>query len=207
MFVSAGRGTAGADVINGTNSGDAIQALGGGDTVNGNGGEDTLFGGDGNDQMRGGSENDFIDGGSNTDTVRGQGGNDLLSGGFDGDIVIGGTGNDTFFYNFLAGSLPGARDQFRAGDGGAAFDGAGNAVGDKFDLINLDANATVGGNQTFVFGGTAQTGKGRIWLSNSGSDTIVHANTDNDAADEWQIEIEDGAGVTASTYTANDFFL
>ena len=207
VSVSAGRGTAGADVVTATAYADAIEGLGGADNINGAGGEDTLYGGDGNDQLRGGSQNDFIDGGRNNDTVRGQAGDDLISGGFDADIIIGGSGADRFFYNLASGSTPGARDQYRAGDGGLAFDGAGNAAGDRFDLINIDANTTAGGDQAFIFGGTTQTGKGRIWLSNSGSDTIVHGNTDNDAAAEWQVEIEDGAGVTASSYTANDFFL
>ena len=58
-------------------------------------------------------------------------------------------------------------------------------------------------NDTFVFGGT---GRGHVWLTESGTNTILNANVDNDAAAEFQVVIED-AGVRAGAYAASDFIL
>lgn len=99
--------------------------------------------------------------------------------------------------------MPGAADQLSAGDNGTAFDGAGSAAGDLIDLSALDANATVTGDQAFLFGGS---GKQHLSLSEVGTDTIVRGNSDNDAAFEFQLVIHDG-GVRASAYTAADFIL
>ena len=85
-----------------------------------------------------------------------------------------------------------------------AFEGAGAASGDKFDFRNVDANTSAANDQAFLFG--TATGIGRLWLTNSGSDTRINGNTDGDAAIEFQIAIED-ATVLASAYTTADFLL
>ena len=54
-----------------------------------------------------------------------------------------------------------------------AFEGAGVAGGDLIDLSGIDANTGVGGNQAFVFGGTAPAA---LWLEEIGSDTVVRGN-------------------------------
>ncbi|MBA3326467.1 MAG: hypothetical protein H0T41_14770 [Rhodobacteraceae bacterium] len=175
------------------------------DYFDGGTGNDALFSNGGDDDVYGGSGNDVIDGGAGRDYVYGGSGADKITGGFNGDIVYGGSGKDRFFFKKIDGSPPGDRDTFRAGDGGAAFDKPGSgAGGDKFDLTGIDANTTAGGNQTFLFGGM---GKGHLWLTNSGTKTVVSANIDNDAAAEFAFEIEDGSGVLASAYNGSDFFL
>ena len=78
---------------------------------------------------------------------------------------------DVFDFDFVTDSGPGAaaRDVCQAGDGAIAFEGAGIAGGDLFDLSGIDANATAGGNQAFVFGGA---GIGRVSVVASGSASI-----------------------------------
>ncbi len=185
LSISAGRGTEGADTVNGTSLIDTVDGLGGNDTIAGNGGNDWLFGGSGNDILRGGAQND------------------VLTGGTGADVLIGGTGADRFDFNAAGESTPTVRDVIRAGDGAPAFDGAGAAAGDRIDLSGIDANALTGTNDTFLFGGTT---RGHVWLTESGTNTILNANTDNDTAVEFQVAIEDGA-VRSSAYAATDFIL
>ena len=94
----------------------------------------------------------------------------------------------------LAGESPfGAGcDVLQAGGGGNAFDGAGAAAGDRIDLSDLYAG-------TLTFGV-------RVWCVNAGAVTRVFANTDGDAAAEFQLDILD-IGVLAGDYRAADFIL
>ncbi len=185
LAVSLGVATSAANTITGTGVADAIDGAGGNDTVSGGGGNDSLYGNVGNDQLRGGAGSDFLSGGPGV------------------DVLIGGAGADRFDFNNVIHSTPTASDILRAGDGGLAFDGAGAAVGDRIDLADIDANSTTAANDTFIFGGT---GKGHIWLTESGTNTILHGNVDNDAAAEFQVVIED-AGIHAAQYVASDFIL
>jgi hypothetical protein len=79
----------------------------------------------------------------------------------------------------------------------------GLASGDGSDLSGIDANNAVAGNQAFVFGGS---GTGRVSLSASGNGTLVRANFRNDAAFEFELQIEDGA-VQRGAYAVGDFVL
>ena len=185
LSLSAGVGTSAANTITGT------AAV---DSVNGAGGNDSIFGA---------GANDWLQGGAGNDTLRGGAGNDLLVGGTGADVLIGGAGNDRFDFNSVGESSPAARDALRAGDGGLAFDGAGAGGGDRIDLSTIDANLLAGGNNTFVFGGNTA---GHVWLTTSGTNTIVNANIDGDAAAEFQLVIADG-GVSAGAYVGADFIL
>ena len=146
---------------------------------------------------------DTIVGGAGNDTLRGLGGNDRLIGGAGRDLLIGGTSGDVFDFNFASESVGWARDVIRAGDGAAAFEGVGWAAGDRIDLSGIDANVHAAGNQMFGFGGA---GTGRVSVVDMGSSTLVRANTDYDAAFEFELVIEDGA-VRAAQYVAADFIL
>lgn len=202
VLVSAGQDTLGLNFFNGTSFNDAINGLGGNDTLNGLGGNDVLDGNTDNDTLFGGNGNDTLFGGEGSDILHGEAGNDVLLGGLQTDTLIGGVGSDTFTFRASA-SNPAARDNIIAGDGATAFQGAGAAGGDRIDVSLIDANATSGGNQTFIWGGN---GKGHISAINVGTDTIIHANTDNDAAFEFEVRIADG-GITANQYNAGDFVL
>jgi Ca2+-binding RTX toxin-like protein len=167
-------------------------------------GNDTLRAFKGNDFLYGGVGNDLLIGGEQADSLFGNAGSDTLRGGYHPDILIGGLGNDVFDFDNVKDSEPGARDVCRGGDDGVpAFQGAGVSGGDRIDLSGIDANATAGGNQAFVFGGT---GLGRLSAVNSGSNTLIRCNTDKDAAFEFELLIEDG-GILASAYKAIDFIL
>jgi len=182
---------------------DTVTGTSGANTIQTGGGNDAVYGAAGNDLILVGNGNDWVDAQVGNDTVRGGNGNDNLSGGFDADVIIGGAGRDTFTFKTLNGSNLAATDRLQAGDGGAAFDGAGFALGDWIDVSGIDANATAANNQAFVFGGT---GKGHLWCINSGTNTRVVGNVDNDAAFEFQLDIIDGATL-ANAYKAVDFIL
>jgi Ca2+-binding RTX toxin-like protein len=171
--------------------------------MTGNGNVNLMLGREGNDTLLGGGSSDTLDGGVGSDTLRGQAGNDIMVGGFNADVLIGGAGRDIFEFRSLQSSLPGQIDSLRAGDGGNAFDGAGNNVGDTMDVSQIDSNVTANGNNTFILGGS---GKGHLTLSTLAGNTVVSGNVDNDGAYEFQFEIRDGA-VSHTAYNANDFIL
>ncbi len=170
----------------------------------GGAGADRIIGNDAANLLGGRGGADQISGGAGADTLHGGPGNDTLTGGAGADSLIGGTGRDVFRFTAFTDSDPTATDRLVAGDGAPAFDGPGAAVGDRIDVSAIDANTAVSGDQSFLFDGG--TGRGHLWLTNSGTDTIVRGNVDGDAAPEFQLVIADGATL-ASAYTASDFIL
>ena len=152
---------AGARNFTGTTSADTLFGSRYGDTLNGNSGNDQLLGGLGNDRLLGGSGNDRIFGGSGY------------------DVLTGNTGFDEFHFNAVADSLPDTtRD--RITDFQLDID--------IIDLSDIDARVGTAGNQAFSWiGGAAFTAAGQLRYSYSGTDTIISANTDSDAAAESQI--------------------
>ncbi|MBB5223125.1 Ca2+-binding RTX toxin-like protein [Amaricoccus macauensis] len=147
--------------------------------------------------------NDTLAGSSGANELHGMDGADRLVGAGGADRLVGGAGNDVFVFTANS-SAPGARDTILAGDGATAFQGAGAAAGDRFDVSGFDADITKGGIQDWIFG-TAKT-KGHLWMTTSGTQTILNGNNDNDAAIEFQVAIAD-AGVAASAYKIQDFIL
>jgi serralysin len=91
--------------------------------------------------------NDTITGSSNADTISGGGGDDRLIGGLGADQLIGGSGCDTFVFNSVAeiGLAPGSSD--------IITDFVSQV--DKIDLVNIDANLNVAGDQAFRYIGSA----------------------------------------------------
>jgi hypothetical protein len=67
----------------------------------------------------------------------------------------------------------------------------------------IDANEIEPGLQPWVSFGTSR-GIGHLWAVNSGTDTLIRGNVDDDPAPEFEIEIKDGRRL-ASAYTADDF--
>ncbi len=156
-----------------------------------------FYGGAGADRVAAGNGADYLRGDAGNDVLLGRAGNDRMFGGAGIDLLDGGAGADRFVFTLAADSPAGAPDVI------ARFDGAGKAAGDLIDLTAIDANAGTRANDAFVFGHTGTRG---LWLTTSGSDTLVFANTDSDAAAEFSIRIIDGA-VHASAYSAADFLL
>ena len=103
-------------------------------SINGLGGVDSLIGGTGLYLLTGGS------------------GADRLLGGTGQDILIGRLGQDNFVFATADNALGLNADIIRGGAGAIAFEGVGAAVVDRIDLQALDANLTVSGNQTLLFG-------------------------------------------------------
>lgn len=197
------------DTLYGTTARERMFGENGDDWMTAAAGDDRLFGGNGNDRLFGGAGDDLLEGGEGDDRLRGQAGDDVLRGGAGADVLIGGPGRDVFEFLAVEDSRPDARDSLQVvpQDGGAAFDLPGSGFGDRFDLSALDGDETAAGRQAFEFGGTTQMGKGFIWLVNVGANTYLRGNTDNDAAPEFEVEIQDGSSVQASDYTRADFFL
>jgi Ca2+-binding RTX toxin-like protein len=163
-----------------------------GDTLSGGPGDDSLIGGDGNDSLVGGDSNDSLVGGD---------GDDSLSGGLGRDQLTGGTGSDTFPF----------RQQLDEYDSGV---GSGNrdritdfrsAEGDKIDVHNIDADNTTFEREDFIFVGRIdpqdELATGEIGYIETGGVTILRANNDADAAQDFEIQI---SGVNLGL-TADDF--
>lgn len=183
--VGIGRATIRDDFVSGTRYADAINGLGGDDDIRGNAGDDYLFGGTGTDILRGGT------------------GDDTLVGWPGADELIGGRGADIFVFTAASDSTFASHDRILWGDGAAPMEGVGVRGGDRIDVSTLEANLNVSGNQAFRFGETDIQG---LSLYNSGRDTVVRANTDEDAAYEFFLRIQDGS-VTAQDYARADFLL
>ncbi len=117
-------------------------------------------------------------GGDGNDVLNGRGGNDTLTGGIGKDILLGGIGKDTYDFNTVN-ELSTANAQT---DIIRKFE-----AGEKIDLSTIDADATLSGNQDFVFQTTALTGANQITFAQVGPNTIVSGSTDADAAAEFVI--------------------
>jgi serralysin len=176
----------------------------GADAIRGNWTANLLVGGAGDDRLFGLGGADALRGDAGGDNLFGGAGRDTLDGGAGRDILSGGAGADVFRLAGLTDSRPGQPDILRAGDGGAAFDGAGVTFGDLLDLRRIDANAGAPGDQAFLFG-TAR-GISRLWFENVATDTHVLGDIDSSAGADFKLVIEDG-DVVASAYRASDFLL
>ncbi len=160
----------------------------GNDSITGASGADSLYGGIGNDTLLGMSGNDNIFGGN---------GADVITGGSGVDTLTGGLGQDIFVFATTTSSDPSNPDRIND------FEAAGVGKGDLIDVSGIDADGNIGTHDAFTFGSTGLAG---LSVVDSGTDTLVQLNTDNDAAFEITILIIDGA-VTAASYTAADFIL
>jgi Ca2+-binding RTX toxin-like protein len=186
VAVSEGLGTAAADMIDGTSSADAVDALGGEDRVSGAKGDDMLLGGGGSDELKGGR------------------GDDVLTGGLDADTMTGGGGADVFAFTLLEDSTAPDRDTILPGSKGVALGKPGAEAGDLIDLTAIDADATLIGDQAFVFGSIGTVAG--LWLVEEGDLTVVRASVDADADAEFELAISDGS-IRATDYTSDDFAL
>ena len=221
-------GTAGIDTLSGQAGNDYLKGLGGGDRLNGGAGSDLLDGGAGNDELDGdagidlvtyasgtaavvvdlglgtatrGGETDTLTevegaiGSSKADTFKGDGSANWFQGGFGRDLFTGGGGRDLYDFN------AGGRERGGRGQSDVINDFV--HLTDDIDLMGIDADATIAGDQAFTFvGDTALTGAGQVGLFFSGGNTIVRFSTDADAASEGQIHLNG-----MKTLSVEDFYL
>ena len=124
-----------------------------------------------------------LNGGNNV--IDGQGGNDTITGGTGADTMNGGADDDTFDFNALNKSSGANVDTING------FQGAGVAGGDVIDLLTIDANGGVAGNQAFNFIGTAAfNAAGQLRYLFDGTDTIIQGNTNaNTATIEFELRL------------------
>lgn len=196
----------GADTLRGQLGADVLRGGTGWDSLDGGGNWDELFGGWGNDQIEGKLGRDLLQGQRGSDKLLGGGGDDTLVGGLGADVLAGGAGNDVFVFRGDFESSGSERDTLTGDTGLPAFEVPGMGTGDLIDLNRIDADATVADDQAFIWSGLTPGGRGTLWLSRSGSLTLVNGNLDDDATIEFQLAIDD-ARVPASAYRVQDFIL
>jgi Ca2+-binding RTX toxin-like protein len=153
---------------------------------------DTMFGSRYNDTINGGSGDDILLGGNGNDRLLGSYGNDDLHGGAGYDVMTGGTGYDAFIFDAITDSVPGIyRDRITDFQEDI----------DYIDLSKIDASVFAAGNQAFRFiGAHAFTAAAQLSYAFVGADTIISANTDNDAAAEFQVALNGHHYMIASDF-------
>lgn len=145
---------------------------------------------------------DSANGFAGNDSIYGFAGDDILTGGAGQDYLEGGVGYDTFVFNSVSESANATTTCDVISDFDIGFD--------KIDLSSIDASTKMGGNNAFVFNGTAAFGtskSGEIYykqFDNAGTSndfTLIYIDSDNDAASEAIIKLEGIVELTA------DYFL
>ncbi len=166
--------------ITGTAANNTLTGTSGNDTINGLGGNDTIDGQAGNDTIDGGTGNDTINGGDGDDTIVGGSGLDRLTGGL---------GRDTFVYFSTAESPVGtpSRDVITDFVSGT----------DRIDVSAIDANASLAGNQAFVWiGSAAFTGLGQVRYVNG----VLQFNTTGDTAADMAIQLLGSPAISGTDF-------
>lgn len=155
-------------------------------------GNDTAFGNAAANNLQGGGGNDTLSGMNGNDTLDGGDGDDVLVGGAGLDVLTGGLGEDHFVLASVAHSSLAASDVI------FDFEGAGDPGGDVIDISGAAGLAFLFvGNAGFAAGSTNQ-----VRIFESGGDTFVQLDTDNDTGAEAQIRI-----IGLHELSASDFLL
>ena len=134
-------------------------------------------------------------GSSAGDTFKGNQFNNYFQGGLGKDTFSGGSGRDLYDVNAVA----------ESGVGTTKRDVITDFVHltDDIDLMGIDADTAIAGNQAFRWVGTAAlTGAGQVGFFTSGGNTIIRGSNDADAANEFEIQL---TGI--KTLTVDDFYL
>ena len=161
---------------------------------------DVLFGGRGHDIIDGNGGSDRLLGGLGDDDIYGESGNDQIWGGIGSDLMSGGSGDDVFrFVSVSEMTSASGRDvitDFQVNDG-SGYD-------DLIDFSQIDADATLAGNQSFAFigrSGFISNSPGELrYAYNSAGDTVIAGNIDNDTAAEFQIVLTGHYVLAASDF-------
>ena len=138
-----------------------------------------------------------IDGFGNAlrNTLYGNDGDNRLAGGAAGDLLFGEEGADTFVYRRLS-------DSTVAGGGRDLIDGFRRPDGDLVDLRRLDADITVGGDQTFDFIGSAafsgQAGELRAVVF--GGRTVISGDVNGNGTADFAINLDGRYNLEADAF-------
>ena len=147
------------------------------------------------DTITGSAANNNLEGLGGNDILSGGAGNDTLVGGLGADRLTGGTGTDHFVFNAPA----------ETGLTSATMDTIADfktSEGDKINLLGIDANATVAGNQAFTFLGavSAFTGNATGQLRFDAVSHILYGSTDADTAAEFAIVVTGVTSLAAANF-------
>jgi Ca2+-binding RTX toxin-like protein len=145
---------------------------------------ESLVGGSANDSLTGSALANSLSGGAGNDILSAGAGNDVLVGGLGGDKLTGGTGADRFDFNALA----------EMGLSSSTWDTITDfktSEGDKIDLMGVDANTALTGNQAFTYLGAVSTFTGNATgqLRFDATAHILYGSTDTDTAAEFAIAL------------------
>ena len=205
------------NVLTGNVGADTLTGGGGNDVLDGGAGADVLVGGQGDDVYRIDSTADVVTelAGQGTDTVIttisfNLEGTNVENATLTGTLarnLIGSSGANVLTGNGAANTLVGAggADVLTGGGGADRFDF--NAVSDSawnaydtitdltnsdiIDLVSIDANSTVAGNQAFVLVSafSGQAGQLRLIYSSTSGDTYVAGDIDGDGVGDFRIRL------------------
>jgi trimeric autotransporter adhesin len=131
----------------------------------------------------------------------GDDGNDRLIGRGGADTLDGGAGSDKFTYAATGESTTAVRDTV------LAFDGIGATPGDLSDLVAVDADVGMAGDQAFAFIGTAAFTAGvagQLRVQASGADSLIQGETTGDGLADFEVLVQNAA---AALWDATDFLL
>ncbi|MCX7257095.1 MAG: hypothetical protein NTZ64_10255 [Polaromonas sp.] len=145
------------------------------------------------DTLTGNAGNNYLTGCTGNDALNGGAGNDVLIGGLGADQLTGGTGADRFDFNTLT----------ELGLTIATWDTITDfktSEGDKIDLLGVDANTALTGDQAFTFLGSVSTftGDATGQLRFDEATQILYGSTDADTDAEFAIFLA-GVNSLAST--------
>ena len=158
----------------------------------GNNGSNGLYAGDGYDRVIAGYGDDSVDGGlgedqlfggGGQDTILGGDGDDRITGGAKADSLTGGLGADVFYFVHGGGSRAAGHSGALRGDTIADF----VSGQDRINLAAIDADLTVGGDQAFVFIGTAAFAAVAGQLRYAGG--LLEADLDGDGLADMQFAV------------------
>jgi Ca2+-binding RTX toxin-like protein len=211
-------GQAGNDTLNGMDGNDILRGGLGADRVDGGAGIDTAMysesasgvainlggataaggsaAGDvlaGIESVYGSAFNDVLLGGADANTLAGNAGNDVLAGLVGQDFLAGGAGADRFVYSSAGQSLVASADRI------TDFT---HAQGDRIDLVGIDANTTVAGNQAFSFIGAAAFTHhaGELHATTSGGFTFVSGDVNGDAVADFAIVLTGALALVSADF-------
>lgn len=122
-----------------------------------------------------------IDAGAGNDTVIGSGGADVIAASAGLDLLTGGAGADRFDFNLAGDSRGASVDQIMDFTTGS----------DVIDLIGVDANSLLAGDQAFGFIGTAVFGHvaGELRLATVGGQTRLQGDIDGNGTIDFTLQL------------------
>ncbi|MGF9764844.1 calcium-binding protein, partial [Microvirga sp. 0TCS3.31] len=159
---------------------------------------ENVRGGAAGDQLTGDGSANVLEGNDGNDLLNGGAGNDTLDGGAGDDELTGGGGADNYDYNFVFDSS--------SSSGIDLITQFVSTEGDKINLLDIDANSSVAGDQAFTFIGqaafSAVPGQLRLDTVTAGQTRVLGDNNGDGLAD-LEIEIQ----LTSTLLSSNDFVL